>query len=165
MIGFIQKIILSLLTLAVAGFLVFFIMTMLVDEPSVRQDPLFLIPVVLCLLSLSSTVFNLKTISLHKDNSQILSAFSKNAFLWYLNLAFGIAVILVAFLIVFQISQLYDRNIQSDYFIQLIIIVFTLLYGSWICLDYYLLMKKVKEQKSKSYINQIDEISGRNQKD
>lgn len=162
MIGLIQKIILTLITLLVSVFLGLSLVAMAYN-PSVNTDPWLLVPAALCLLSLCSFIFHLKTISHYRNSQGIESIFHKNTSLWYLSLAYGIALIIIAFVFAFQFSSLYDRNIQTEFVILASITGSTLIYGLWLCGDYYTLYKKVNNQKAQAFINQIEEITGEKQ--
>ena len=155
----IQKIVLCIITVAIALVLGAGLYSLSM-EPSIRNDIWILIPAVLCVLSVFSFIFHLKTIAFYRDNSEIIKSFKSNAVIWYINVAFGVSLIILAFIFAFQFSKLYDNNIQTEFTLLAIIVITTLLIGVWICLDFYTLYKKINEVKSTKYINQIDDISG-----
>lgn len=158
-----QKILLCIITVAIALLLGAGLYSLSM-EPSFRNDIWILVPAVLCILSVLSFIFHLKTISFYRDNSDIVKSFKSNAIIWYINVAFGGCLIILAFVFAFQFSKLYDNNIQTEFTLLAIIVIATLLIGLWVCLDFYTLYKKINEVKSTKYINQIDDISGQNNK-
>src|SRR5210317_1715148 len=136
MIGLIQKIALSILTVALTGFLGYFIFS-ISTEPNYLKDPWMLLPLALILLGVCSFIFHLKKILYFKNSSRIEINYSKNTVLWYTNLAYGITVICLAFIFAYQFSSLYERNIETEFVLLSIIVLSTFVFGVWVCMDYY----------------------------
>lgn len=162
MIGFIQKIVLAIVTLGSAVFWAFLLYSVFY-QPNYNKNLWLLVPLALSALSLSSFVFHVKTLQFYRNSSAIVKSFTNNRVIWYLDLAFGVSIILLAFFFAYEFSKLYDSNIETEFLLLSIVVLCVLLFGAWLCLDYYHLFKKLNIEKLKGYTNQIDEISGNTQ--
>ena len=89
-----------------------------------------------------------------------MKSFNKNSVVWYLNLLFGVVMIILGAFIAIEFADIYDKNIQTEFTLLSIIVFSILLIGIWVCLDYYNLWQILTKAKTEKYINQIDDITG-----
>ena len=159
MIKLVQKVILSIITILLSVLFASGVFTFS-SEPEFRKDKILIVVSVLLILSVFSFVFHLKTISFYRDTSGIMKSFNKNSVVWYLNILFGVVMIILGVFIAIEFADIYDKNIQTEFTLLSIIVFSILLIGIWVCLDYYNLWQILTKAKTEKYINQIDDITG-----
>ena len=159
MIGLIQKVVLSIITILLSILFASGVFTFS-SEPEFRKDKVLIVVSVLLILSVFSFIFHLKTISFYRGNSNIIKSFNKNSIVWYLNVLFGVVIIILGVYIAIEFADIYDKNIQTEFTLLTIIVVSILLIGIWVCLDYYNLWQILKKAKTEKYLSQIDDITG-----
>lgn len=159
MIGLVQKVILTIITILLSILFASGVFTFS-SEPEFRKDKVLIVVSVLLILSLFSFVFHLKTISFYRDISGIIKSFKINSVVWYLNILFGVVMIILGVYIAIEFADIYVKNIETEFTLLSIIVLSILLIGIWVCLDYYNLWQILMKAKTEKYINQIDDIAG-----
>lgn len=157
MLGLIQKILLTLIILFLVAFFGFGSYNFLIVE-QFKFDAFLLIPTIGFLLSICSFIFHIKTIPLYRNTYNLND--QKSNWLWILNMAFGVAMIILAVIILYRLADLYDQGKYADY-VNILIVFFVLLaIGFWTLMETRYLQKKLQNAKAKSVIDSIDDIRG-----
>jgi len=159
MIGLIQKVILSITTILLSILFASRVFTFS-SEPEFREGKVLIIVSVLLILTVFSFIFHLKTISFYKDTTEIIKSFNKNSIVRYLNVLFGVVMIILGVYIAIEFAYIYDKNIQTEFMLLTSIVFSILLIGIWVSLNYYNLLQILKKAKTEKYLSQIDDITG-----
>lgn len=159
MIGLIQKILLTIISVAISLFL-FFALYMLLFEDRRSFKIEMLLPVSYAIFGALSFIYHLKTLSLYKKNSikKAIEKIEQPFFL--LNIIFASGLILAALVFFYQFYKVFTEQLKTEYWPFIVVIILPIVIGVWTLLDARFLFNKIKTSKTKSVFDQIDDIKG-----
>ncbi|TYA75010.1 hypothetical protein [Seonamhaeicola marinus] len=163
MFGFVQKIILSIITLGIAGLFLFACYFLFIEESrGVNFNNIF--PILLAVFGSVSFVFHLKTIRFYKTQSLQNLNFDNHKVFWGLNLAFIITLVLLAIFFIYQFSTMYagqPYNMEEDMLLGFFIVILVpVLVSVWLFLDIRFLYRNKLRLERKEKLDAIDNIKG-----
>lgn len=162
MLGFIQKILLLIITLTISVLFSFLSYSLFVDEGA-NLNFENLVPPITAISGLLSFVFHIKTIKFHKIRSLEKLNFTENRVFWIFNLVFVLVLFFFITFSVFQIVKLSEsaNGIEQEMtWIYTTIVLVPLFICLWLFFDMrFIYLKKIKLE-TKAKLNSIEEIKG-----
>ena len=161
MLGFIQKLGLTIISAAFTLVMGFGIYTIIVVENG--EWIVALAPIVLLGLSALSFVHHLRTIGFYKRKDWKGFQFKKELLFWICTLVFALALIVLAGFFVYVYNQINSNGITKgdEIFTLIFLTMFFLGLAAWNMLDARYVYLRSKEVSNKAYIDQIDAIQGK----
>jgi len=162
MLGLIQKIVLTVISIVIALTMVFGLYVVLFEENN-RFEYEMLILVVLAVFGTLSFVFHIKTMGFYKHKKLENLNYEKGKPFWIFNLAFIGSLFFLACFFVYLLNRVSEQG-KTELLPFVILIGIPILVGVWLLLDARFLFNNYKMLQARSAFNTIDDIKGVDEK-
>ena len=161
MLGLIQKILLTVVSIAIALLMAFGFYVVIFEENN-KFEYEMLILVALAIFGALSFVFHIKTLKFYKTKSLLYLNFKKDKPFWVFNIAFILSLLLLSLFFAYQYYKIIENgpSFKSDFWPFLIVIFLPLIISAWLFFDARYLYQNYKNLEAKATFNTIDDIKG-----
>lgn len=158
MLGLIQKIILTVVSIAIALTMAFGFYVVIFEENN-KFEYEMLILVALAVFGALSFVFHIKTIGFYKRKQLENLNYDSGKPFWIFNLAFIASLFFLACFFMYLLSRM-NEQANTELLPIMILIITPILIGVWLLLDARFLFNNYKTLQAKAAFNTIDDIKG-----